>query len=55
MCRLCGWLCRGGGPAAGSGSGGGRGAGPVSGATAGAQEPVGPGADLRVLAALRGG
>lgn len=46
---------RAGGPAAGSGGGGGRGAGSVPGAAAGAQEPVGPGAELRVVAALGGG
>lgn len=46
---------RGGGPAAGSGSSGGSGAEPVPRAAAGAQEPVGPGAELCVLAALRGG
>lgn len=44
-----------GGPAAGSGSSGGGGAGPVPRAAAGAQEPAGPGAELRGLAALRGG
>lgn len=46
---------RAGGPAAGSGSSGGGGAGSVPGAAAGAQEPVGPGAELRVVAALGGG
>lgn len=46
---------RGGGPAAGSGSSGGSGAEPVPRAAAGAQEPAGPGAELRGLTALRGG
>lgn len=43
---------RGGGPAAGPGSGGGSSAGPVPRTAAGAQEPAGSGADLRVLFAL---